>query len=79
MEQLVIDWLSELLYLHETRSLVFGEFQVKISDTLEAKAWGEPYCRGKHGYGAEIKAVTYHLLRIKKDKKGVHIRVLLDI
>ena len=79
MEQLVIDWLSELLYLHDVKGLVFGKFQVKIQEMLEAKAWGEPYSRKKHGYGAEIKAVTYHLLRIEKDKNGVHIRVLLDV
>lgn len=79
MEQLVIDWLSELLYLNDVKGLVFGKFQVKIQEMLEAKVWGEPYSRKKHGYGAEIKAVTYHLLRIKKDKKGVHIRVLLDV
>ena len=78
-EQLVIDWLSELLYLSDVSGLVFGKFRVKLTNQLEAMAWGEPYSRTKHGYGAEIKAVTYHLLSVKNNKKGVTIRVLFDI
>ena len=79
MEQLVIDWLSELLYLSEVSGLVFGKFRVTLGDKLRAVAWGEPYSRDKHGYGAEIKAVTYHLLCIKSNKKKVNIRVLFDV
>ena len=78
-EQLVIDWLSELLYLSDISGLVFGKFQVELSDQLKAQVWGEPYSRDKHGYGAEIKAVTYHLLSVKNNKKGVTIRVLFDV
>ncbi len=78
-EQLVVDFLSELLYIHDVENYVFGEFNVKIDDMLTAEAWGEKYNREKHGYGIEIKAVTYHLLDIKKDEKGFHITVLFDI
>ena len=78
-EQLVVDFLSELLYIHDVENYVFGEFNVKINDVLTAEAWGEKYNREKHGYGIEIKAVTYHLLDIKKDEKGFHITVLFDI
>jgi SHS2 domain-containing protein len=78
-EQLVIDWLSELLYLSDISGLVFGKFRVELSDQLKAQVWGEPYSRDKHGYGAEIKAVTYHLLSVKNNKKGVTIRVLFDV
>ena len=78
-EQLVIDWLSELLYLSDVSGLVFGKFQVSLNDQLEARVWGEPYSRHKHGYGAEIKAVTYHLLSVTNTKKGVTIRVLFDV
>jgi len=78
-EQLVIDWLSELLYISDVTGLVFGKFLVEINDHLHALAWGEPYSRDTHGYGAEIKAVTYHLLSVKNTKKGVTIRVLFDV
>lgn len=79
MEQLLVDWLSELLYIFDVEHLVFGEFDVKINDELIAVARGEEYSREKHGYGMEIKAVTYHMLEIKRDKKGYIIKVLFDI
>ena len=78
-EQLAIDWLSELLYISDVSGLVFGKFLVELNDQLHALAWGEPYSRDTHGYGAEIKAVTYHLLSVKNTKKGVAIRVLFDV
>lgn len=78
-EQLLVDWLSELLYIHDVEGLVFDRFDITIDDGLHATAWGEPYSREKHGYGSEIKAVTYHMLAIKRNKKAVEIKVLFDI
>ena len=78
-EQLLVDWLSELLYIHDVEGLVFDRFDITIADGLHATAWGEPYSREKHGYGSEIKAVTYHMLAIKRNKKGTEIKVLFDI
>jgi len=78
-EILLVDWLTELLYLHDVEGLVFGEFEVRINKKLVGYAYGEKYDRQKHGYGIEIKAVTYHMLEIKRNKKGVTIKVLFDI
>jgi len=79
-EQLLVDFLSELLYINDVEEMVFGDFDVKIDDKLlVADAYGEKYDRSKHGYGTEIKAVTYHMLQIKRNKKGFYIRVLFDI
>jgi len=78
-EILLVDWLNELLYIHDVEGLVFGEFEVKINKKLTGYAYGEKYSRQKHGYGMQIKAVTYHMLEIKRNKKGVTIKVLFDI
>jgi len=78
-EILLVDWLNELLYIYDVEGLVFGKFNVKINDKLIGYAYGEKYDRQKHGYGVEIKAVTYHMLEIKRNKKGVIIKVLFDI
>ncbi len=78
-EQLLVDWLSELLYISDVKGLVFGDFKVNIGDELTGEAWGEKYDRSKHGYGAEVKAVTYHMLQIKRNKKGFYIKVLFDV
>ena len=79
MELLLVDFLSELLYIHDVEHLVFGGISVTIGTHLTAIASGDRYNRDKHGYGMEIKAVTYHLLEIQTHKKGVTINVLFDV
>ena len=78
MEQLLVDWLSELLYLSEVEETLFCEFEVKISGTnLEGKAKGEKIDLARHSFNTEIKAVTYHILEI--DKVENTVQVLFDI
>jgi len=80
-EQLLVDWLSELLFLNSTKNLVFGFFKVEIDKDhpyLSASVFGEKYNIDKHKIGNEIKAVTYHMLEIKK-KRLYHVQILFDI
>jgi len=81
LEQLLVDFLSELLYLNSAKSLVFGFFKVDFDEKqkkLNAKIFGEKFDFSKHKIGTEIKAVTYHMLEIKKNKK-YSLQVLFDI
>lgn len=81
LEQLLVDWLSELLFLNTAKNLVFGFFKVTIDEKnnrLSADVFGEPFSISKHKAGAEIKAVTYHMLEVK-EKKPYHVQVLFDI
>jgi len=81
LEQLLVDWLSELLYLNSARNQVFGFFKVELDEKkkkLSAKIFGEKFTISKHKAGAEIKAVTYHILEVSK-KKPYHVQVLFDI
>ena len=81
LEQLLVDWLSELLFLNSAKNLVFGFFKIDIDEKnkqLTAKVFGEKFDLSKHKIGAEIKAVTYHILEVKK-KKPFHVQVLFDI
>ena len=81
MEQLLVDFLSELLYLNSAKSIVFGFFKVDLDEEknkLSAKVFGEKFSFSKHKIGSEIKAVTYHMLEIKKNKK-YKCQVLFDI
>lgn len=81
LEDLLVDWLSELLYVFSTELFVMGKFNVNIQKdkefSLKAICWGEPYNREKHGIKTEIKAVTYHQLKI--DEKEGYITILFDI
>jgi len=79
LEQLLVDWLSELLFLNSAKNLVFGSFQIDIEgNQLTAHVCGEHYDTSKHGMGVEIKAVTYHMVEVKQTKP-VHVQVLFDI
>jgi SHS2 domain-containing protein len=77
-ERLLVDFLQELLYLHDTQNLVFGEFDVKVRDgSLEAVARGEEFDQSRHQKRAVVKGVTYHGLNIDDDQR--RIVVLLDV
>ena len=79
LEQLLVDWLSQLLFLNGARNLVFGKFTVTITGTtLTAKVYGEEYSTQKHKMGEEIKAVTYHMLQVH-NKPPFFVQVLFDI
>ena len=81
LEQLLIDWLSELLFLNTSQNLVFSFFKVEIDEKkkrLVAHIFGEKYNISKHKMGVEVKAATYHMLEVK-NKKPYHVQVLFDI
>ncbi|MGQ0797703.1 MAG: archease [Methanobacteriota archaeon] len=78
LEALLVRWLSELLFLHETQRLLLKEFDVRINGTsLEALARGEAIDKARHDLKLNIKAVTYHRLRI--DPKAGVAEVIFDI
>jgi SHS2 domain-containing protein len=79
LEQLLVDWLSKLLFLNDAENLVFGKFQVTIdANRLSARVFGEKYNKKKHKMGVEIKAVTYHMLQVH-EKDPMFVQVLFDI
>jgi len=79
LEQLLVDWLSKLLFLNDAEDLVFGKFEVTITGTrLSAHVLGEKYNTKKHRMGVEIKAVTYHILQVN-EKDPIFVQVLFDI
>jgi len=81
MEQLLVDWLDELLFLQGAENLVFGEFEVRVNEescSLSATVSGEEFDTEKHKIGMEIKAVTYHMLEVKKNVP-CYVKVLFDI
>lgn len=85
LEYLLFDFLNEFLFLRDSEGLVLRIDSVTIDRSkgrcrLEAHARGEPYDPEKHGYGADIKAVTFHEFYLKEDPDGRwRARVLLDI
>lgn len=79
LEQLLVDWLSELLFLNSAKNLVFSSFKVNIEGNhLSAQVFGEEYDTSEHKMGSEIKAVTYHMLEVG-NKEPFYVQVLFDI
>jgi len=81
LEQLLVDWLSELLFLNSAKNLIFSFFKVELdekSNSLSAHVFGEKFNISKHKIGMEIKAVTYHILEIR-NKRPYYVQVLFDI
>ncbi len=75
---LLLRWLSELLYLHETQHFLFSSFDASVSDTtLRALARGETIDKTRHELKLAIKAVTRHRLAVD-EQKGV-AEVIFDI
>ena len=77
---LLFDWLRALLTTSEIDGVVFGEFTVTVRDNgITATAWGEPLDPAKHGLGREVKAITYHGLKVEQTAGGWLAEVIVDI
>jgi SHS2 domain-containing protein len=81
LEELLVDWLNEFLYLFDTRSLLFGRFDIKRLDEqhLDAVVWGEEYDKEKHPIKTTIKAVTFHQLRVEKKDGKWEAQIIFDL
>lgn len=79
-EFLLFDWLRELLYHFDAEHLLFGKFTVQVRDDgLTASAWGESLDRNRHTLEHEVKAITYHGLRVEKINDLWEAEVIVDI
>jgi SHS2 domain-containing protein len=111
LDYLLFDWLTELLYVFESESLLLAEFQVHIFDQhrvpnsvpgverqrapgpltcgdasqhhrhslLQATCRGERIDRTRHQLDHEVKAITYHQLRVEQRPEGWLAEVIVDI
>ncbi|MCL5269572.1 MAG: archease [bacterium] len=79
-DELLLDWLAELLFRLQSEHLVFSDFRVRLTPGgLEARAGGEPFSPARHGAGVDVKAVTYHGLRVERTPEGWLAEVVLDL
>ena len=81
LDRLMVDWLSELLYLHDVENLLFRKFKVESvgEGGLKAIAKGEPFHEGVHVIKTEVKAVTYHQIEVRQEKGRWRARAILDL
>lgn len=83
LELLLVRWLTELLYLFEVKKNIYAYFKVeelKIDlPKLHAIVKGEKVDLDRHQIYCEVKAVTFHGLRITKEGDLWKATVIVDI
>lgn len=81
LEDLLVNWLSELLYLFSTEKVLFSRFEITEIDDhhIRAKALGQPIDQSSHDLYTEIKAVTYHQLKVTESNRMWTARVFFDV
>ena len=81
-EKLLVDWLTELIYMHEVYGVILNGFEVRIGEgkddfELKATVRGETVDPDRHSLKKVVKAVTYHMLEI--NEKDGYLKVLFDV
>ncbi|MGC8874508.1 MAG: archease [Chloroflexia bacterium] len=80
-EELLIDWLGNLLYGIEVERFLPCRFEVddfKDSE-LHARVWGEPFDPSRHRWRTGIKAATYHNLHVRQTADGLWtVQIIFD-
>lgn len=83
LDNLLFNFLQELLFLKDSKQLVFSEFNIKITKKrkyfLVAQCKGEEINHKKHKLGVDIKAITFHQFEVKQEKTYWKARILVDI
>jgi len=77
LESLLVNWLNELLYLHETRAEVYSIFDIHELTTHDLQAT----VHGAHceSINTVIKAATFHNLVIQNISTGYVVTIVFDV
>lgn len=78
---LLVNWLREILYLWHGGELLMAEAEVlDIGETrIQSRLRCDPYDPARHEIRHELKAVTYHDLRVKPTPDGWEAVVIFDV
>ena len=76
-ESLLVDWLNELIYLHEVERETYSQFNIETlsSTKLKAHVTGGP----TKSKTKAIKAATFHDLAIKETANGLVATIVFDV
>jgi SHS2 domain-containing protein len=79
LDELFINWLNELLSLSAVKELIFTDFKINLpgNNNLQATLIG---CDIKnYKINSEIKAATYHQLKLEQTDSGWLAEVIFDV
>lgn len=79
-DYLLFDWLNALLQSFEGEQMLWASFTVTLEEKgLRGVAHGEPYEPDRHQLSHEVKAITYHELRVEQVDGEWLAEVIVDI
>jgi SHS2 domain-containing protein len=80
-ENLMVRWLTEILYLYDAEKFLTADvkFEILTDTLLKANLLGEPYDVSKHELKLDVKAITYHQLKVEDHDGDWIARIFLDI
>ncbi len=81
LKSLMFDWLDEILFFFESDMLIFIRFNIKIDEkefSLKGFCDGIIFDPSDHEAYIIVKAVTYHMMDLKKNDRWTG-RVVLDV
>jgi len=83
LDDLLVRFLSELLYLQEVKGWRFRCCTVEKVDkaglTVRGEAEGEPFDPQRHVRRREVKAITYHRLGIRREAERWRVTFVVDV
>ncbi|MBI4050885.1 MAG: archease [Elusimicrobia bacterium] len=79
-ESLMVSWLNEIIYLVSAQSWIPSQGKILSADTqtLKAEMYGGKIPGGVH-LAREVKAATYHGLKIERDGHRLKAKVIFDV
>jgi SHS2 domain-containing protein len=80
-EDLLVDWLSEVIASASMHGEVYGDVAIERASTHVASGVlrGEPVDPVRHELRFDVKAATYHGLLFEESESGFHARVIFDL
>jgi SHS2 domain-containing protein len=80
-ENLLVRWLSEILYLYDGEDFLLAEVGIQNLDAYSIRAvlLGERVNATRHRFRTDVKAVTYHQLKVVAEPGNWLATVFLDI
>jgi SHS2 domain-containing protein len=80
-ENLMVRWLAEILFLYDSEKFLLSDvkFEVINDNSMKAVLQGEIYDPLKHELSLDVKAITYHQLKLEECDGLWIARVFVDI
>ena len=81
LPDLMVNWLSEILYQWAEAEILVQSVQIEsiTQNNLSSHLWVDPFSPERHVLKSEIKAITYHQVRVFKTASRWEAEVIFDV